>query len=254
MGGTITLGFRKGGKIRLFAGHTSDLRAFKDQRTLDGDPEAWRELEAIVAHNELREGTPVAPDGYGLVFLDMDGRSLWSIQNYASISWLHVLGARQAEKCPPEERGFFNDLDALEAARAAGVVEKVCWTDEAQGRGECEASAEEAGLGPAGSAKAAMAGPLGVDGARWGFVKLSRPGWRVFDGEGSAEPWTEMIAEMADAGILSGSSEEAALWDRYCSDIGFGERPGAALRARGEEVEILAATPRSGVKKAPRAC
>lgn len=65
------------GQMRVWVGWKRNLSAFADPRLWE-DSEAWEDY-----FRPLPEGTPWGMDGYGLVFVDLDAKKAWSVNDYS---------------------------------------------------------------------------------------------------------------------------------------------------------------------------
>lgn len=65
------------GQMRLWVGWKRNLSAFADPRLWESS-EAWEDY-----FRPLPQGTPWGMDGYGLVFVDLDAKKSWSVNDYS---------------------------------------------------------------------------------------------------------------------------------------------------------------------------
>jgi hypothetical protein len=72
------------GQMRLWAGWKRNLSAFMDPRLWE-DSEAWEGY-----FRPLPEGTPWGVDGYGLVFMDLDAKKAWSVNDYSHPGYVEL--------------------------------------------------------------------------------------------------------------------------------------------------------------------
>lgn len=85
MGGSITIGVRySNGEVRCGEGWTNSTPWILSAPELIAGPDDW-----LHEHFDRNEPAPLAPDGYGLVFIDVVSRNIWSMQGYTSYGKLY---------------------------------------------------------------------------------------------------------------------------------------------------------------------
>lgn len=113
---TLTLAVRHQGAVHTMEAHKRELDSLLIQPgVLTGAPDA---VAALLSSLADRPCLPLAPSGYGLVVLDLDGKALLSVQDYtdfAVVPWFHPT-------LPTQMPGTEDTTARLTALQAAGLV------------------------------------------------------------------------------------------------------------------------------------